>query len=111
MQTGKLLKGGVLAIVARGGANMTHVKRQNRASILRLIDGEGGLSRKDIARRLRLSPAAITVITNEMINEGLLEETGGKNIIRAVRAGAKLSLIFATENIMPLASISILITQ
>ena len=58
------------------GANMTHVKRQNRASILRLIYSAGGLSRKDIARRLRLTPAAITVITNEMINEGLLEEAG-----------------------------------
>lgn len=64
-----------MEIVAKG-ANMTHVKRQNRASILRLIYTEGGLSRKDIARRLRLTPAAITVITNEMINEGLLEETG-----------------------------------
>lgn len=55
---------------------MTDVKRQNRASILGLIYGEGGLSRKDMAKRLRLTPAAITVITNEMISERLLEEIG-----------------------------------
>ena len=64
-----------MEIVAKG-TNMTDVKRRNRASILRLIYSTGGMSRKDIARQLKLTPAAITVLTNEMINEGLLEETG-----------------------------------
>lgn len=55
---------------------MTYVKRKNRASILELLYSHGGLSRKDIASRLGLTPAAITLITNDMIKEGLLEETG-----------------------------------
>ena len=64
-----------MAVVAKG-ANMSDVKRQNRSSILRLLYSAGGMSRKDLARHLRLTPAAITMITNEMISEGLLEETG-----------------------------------
>lgn len=56
------------------GTNMVHVKRQNRASILELIYSHGGLSRKGIAERIRLTPAAVTLITNNMIKEGLLKE-------------------------------------
>ena len=55
------------------GINMLDVKKKNRGSILRLIYQNGSISRKEIATALGLTPAAITLITNDLIEEGLLE--------------------------------------
>ena len=54
------------------GVNMLAVKKQNRGSILQLIHLSGSISRKEIALRLGLTPAAITMITGELLDEGLL---------------------------------------
>lgn len=56
------------------GINMSDVKTQNRSSILNLVYQSGGISRKDIAAALGLTPAAITLITTDLIQEGLLYE-------------------------------------
>lgn len=58
--------------VRENGVNMLAVKKQNRSSILQLIHHMGSLSRKEIAVRLGLTPAAITMITGELLEEGLL---------------------------------------
>ena len=58
--------------VRENGVNMLAVKKQNRSSILQLIHLSGSISRKEIALRLGLTPAAITMITGEMLDEGLL---------------------------------------
>jgi len=57
------------------GINMLDVKRRNRSSILNLVHKTGGISRKDIACRLGLTPAAITLITTDLIGEGVLLES------------------------------------
>lgn len=57
------------------GINMLDVKKQNRSSVLQLIHTSKGISRKEIAAKLRLTPAAITLITTDLINEGILIET------------------------------------
>lgn len=57
------------------GLNMMDVKTQNRSAILQLIHRSQGISRKDIARACGLTPAAITLITSDLIGEGLLNET------------------------------------
>lgn len=57
------------------GINMLDVKKRNRSSILTLVHQSNGISRKDIAANLGLTPAAITLITNDLINEQLLFET------------------------------------
>lgn len=76
----------------RTGLNMEAVKKRNRSSILRFINSEGPISRKDIAERLSLTPAAVTQICGEMIESGLLVERGvGDEEI--VRAGRKKVLI------------------
>jgi len=54
---------------------MLDVKRRNRSSILNLVHKTGGISRKDIAGRLGLTPAAITLITTDLIQEGVLSES------------------------------------
>lgn len=57
------------------GVNMLDVKKQNRGSILQLIHEKGGISRKDIAQKLGLTPAAITMITGELLEEGLINQS------------------------------------
>ena len=60
----------------------------NRASILELIGGHGPIARVDIARELDLSPATVTVLTRELVQDGLVREVdlapskGGRPAIR-----------------------------
>jgi len=58
------------------GDNMARLKRHNRSIILSLLHQEGEMSRKQLAKRMKLTPAAITLITGELISEGLLCESG-----------------------------------
>ncbi|MCI5872860.1 MAG: ROK family transcriptional regulator [Clostridiales bacterium] len=74
------------------GLNMDTVKRSNRSSILRLINNEGPISKKDIAVRLSLTPAAVTQICSEFMESGLLVERGVGDE-EVIRAGRKKVLI------------------
>lgn len=58
------------------GISNPDAKRQNRMRILRTIRTKGMISRMDIAEELELTRATITMITNEMIEQGLLREVG-----------------------------------
>lgn len=55
---------------------MIQVKKQNRSSVLNCINQRGSVSRKDIAQITGLTPAAVTLICNELIQQGLLQELG-----------------------------------
>ena len=64
------------------GDNMASVKKYNRSVILQLLHQHGALSRKRISELMSLTPAAITMIVSEMIQDGLIvegnaEKTGG----------------------------------
>ncbi len=59
---------------SKNGINMMDVKMNNRSSLLNLVYHTDGISRKEIASRLGLTPAAITLIVNDLIQEGILEE-------------------------------------
>ncbi len=80
---------------------MKNVKQANRESVLYLLNNKKRLSRKDIADELGLTPAAVTKISAELINEGAIYETGisqGEN-----KAGRKkIMLRLNTENIFAL---------
>ena len=76
----------------RQGMNNERVKQQNRALILRYINENGPVSRKDIAIDTGLTPASITQITNQLITEGLLVETGTEES-RHTGAGRKKVLL------------------
>jgi N-acetylglucosamine repressor len=56
-----------------GSNNMT-VKRYNRALLLRLILENGPISRMALSRRTQLSRAAVTTLTSELIEHGLIRE-------------------------------------
>ncbi len=58
------------------GISKLNLKRINRSEILKIIIKNGPTSRIEIAKRINLTRAAITIITNEMIQEGMIYEKG-----------------------------------
>lgn len=56
------------------GKNMLDLKQGNRSAILMLLHEQGGMSRKQIAAKLNLTPAAITMIVTELIEDGIIRE-------------------------------------
>ncbi len=58
------------------GISKLDLKRRNRMQILRVIRESGPISRVDVASALAITRAAVTIITNEMIEEGILVEIG-----------------------------------
>lgn len=58
------------------GISKLDLKRQNRMQILRLLRNNGPVSRIDMAHTIHITKAAVTIITNEMIDEGILQEVG-----------------------------------
>lgn len=57
------------------GRNMFDLRVSNRVAVLNLLYYLGGMSRKEIASRLNLTPAAISHITSDLMAEGVLIET------------------------------------
>lgn len=58
------------------GISKLDLKRRNRIQILKVIRENGPISRVDIANILKITRAAVTIITNEMIEENVLYEVG-----------------------------------
>lgn len=52
------------------------IKQENRTSILNVLKTNGMISRKDIAGIVQLTPAAVTILVNEMIEDGIIKEVG-----------------------------------
>lgn len=73
------------------GINLGSVKLNNRSMILRLLNDQGAMSRKDMAQRLGLTPATLSLICAEMLEDGLLLEKG--QLTEEKRAGRKKVLI------------------
>lgn len=58
------------------GISKLDLKRRNRKQILHIMRECGPISRVDIAAQLDLTRAAVTIITNDMIEQGVLRELG-----------------------------------
>ena len=58
------------------GLNLRSLKSKNRSLLLYLLNDYGSLSRKEIAAKLSLTPAAVTKICNELIKDGFIKELG-----------------------------------
>lgn len=77
----------------KSGMNLQKLKNRNRSLILYELNASGSLSRKEIANRLSLTPAAVTKICAELINEGYISQHGEiKNDGRSGRKEILLSL-------------------
>lgn len=75
------------------GINMELVKKKNRSSILQLINRTGPISRKDIALRLGLTPAAVTQLCRDFMDSGILKTVGTIASTDINHAGRKKVLI------------------
>ncbi len=71
--------------------DLNSIKKVNRSVLLNILRENGPLSRKDIALLSGLSAGAITIISNEMIGEGIIKEAGHAE--RNGKAGRKKVLI------------------
>lgn len=58
------------------GISKLDLKRRNRMQVLKILKQRGPTSRIDIASTLELTRAAVTIITNEMIEQGIIQEIG-----------------------------------
>lgn len=58
-----------------------NVKNINKHTVLDLIRfSPGGIARVEIARRMRLTRAAVTSIVNDLLTTGIIREAGGINV-------------------------------
>ena len=73
------------------GINLENVKMSNRSAILKLLNDCGAMSRKDIAIKLGLTPATVTLICTNLLDSGSLCEKG--EVEEAKRAGRRKVLI------------------
>lgn len=73
------------------GINLGNVKISNRSAILKLLNDQGAMSRKDIAGSLGLTPATVTLICADLIAAGILQEKG--EMEEEKRAGRRKVLI------------------
>ncbi len=60
------------------GTEQIPIKKITRAKVLKVIKNEGPISRIEIATRLGLTKAAISIIIDDFIAEGLVSEIGSK---------------------------------
>lgn len=60
------------------GTNASLMKESNRKLILNLIR-QGNYSRADLAKRTRLTKATVTILTEELLCEGLIRETAAED--------------------------------
>src|ERR1700690_1519963 len=65
-----------IGLDGRKGRNLKLVKIHNRALVLRIIQQNEMISRKEISRLTGLTPAAITMITNALLGLDLILESG-----------------------------------
>jgi predicted NBD/HSP70 family sugar kinase len=74
------------------GRNHSAGKSYNRALLLRLILQKGAISRQAICRLTNLSPAAVTILTGQLLEEKWLSEVGEVEEERAGRRSTLLDL-------------------
>ncbi|MDK2991852.1 MAG: N-acetylglucosamine repressor [Clostridiales bacterium] len=75
------------------GQNMTEVKLKNRSVVLRLLFKYGPISRAQLSQVTGLTPPTITSLVGEMINEGIVIETGNTDDPAKGGVGRKRVLI------------------
>lgn len=81
------------------GISKLDLKRRNRMQVLKTLKQNGPTSRIDIATSLHLTRAAVTIITTDMINQGIIYELGEyKHTTEKAPRGRKKILIDINYN-------------
>ena len=76
----------------KNGINLELVKKENRSLILKCINANGPMSRKDIADLTHLTAASVTQITTKLINENILTELGSVSESTGLKGRKKVLL-------------------
>jgi predicted NBD/HSP70 family sugar kinase len=79
------------------GNDQPALRRANSSVVLRLIARDGPISRRELARRSALTPAAVTQITGDLIAGGLVAEVG-PTAERGPRGGRPRTLLDLTAD-------------
>ncbi len=82
------------------GQNLKTLKSTNRSALLYLLNKNGQMSRKEIAKSLKLTPAAVTKISQELIQEGYVNEGAAIKDGQKGRSEVMLSLNLAQKFIV-----------
>lgn len=82
------------------GQNLKTLKSTNRSALLYLLNKNGQMSRKEIAKSLKLTPAAVTKICQELIQEGYVYEGAAIKDGQKGRSEVMLSLNLAQKFIV-----------
>ena len=86
------------------GQNLKSMKSTNRSALLYLLNKSGKMSRKDIAASLGLTPAAVTKISQELIQEGYIYEAEAVKDGQKGRSEVLLCLELKTKHVMGICS-------
>lgn len=78
--------------------NKLDYKRLNRMAILRCLTRQGAVSRVDLARQLQVTRAVVSLLTGEMMEEGLLYEQGEEHPQGKALRGRKKILLNIRKN-------------
>ena len=87
------------------GINLENVKTNNRSAILKLLNDQGAMSRKDIASALGLTPATVTIICSDLLAANALTVLG--EVQENKRAGRRKVLLGLNYDRFRVISISI----
>ena len=74
------------------GDNIQSLKKLNRSAALKILREEKNLSRKRLADMMGLTPAAVTKIIGEMIEEGIVREGKAISVSGAGRREVEISI-------------------
>lgn len=66
----------------RNANNATHIRRRNRRILLHELRLQGSLSRAELARATGLTPPAVANIVQDLLDAGLVRETGRRKSAR-----------------------------
>lgn len=77
---------------------MSNLKKINKNKILKIIFDNGPTSRIEIAQMINITRAAVTMVVNEMIQEGILYEKGQEIISGKSRRGRRKVLLDINKN-------------
>lgn len=89
----------------KSGITLENVKYRNKAAILALLQKQGAMSRKDIAAQIGLTPAAVTMLCNTMIEDNIIVEKG--ELQEEKRAGRRKVLVDINYDCQCIVAVSI----
>lgn len=75
-----------------------NITTQNRIKILQILKEEGAQSRIDLAKKMNITKASVTLITSDMILDGILYEKGIQNKETLASRGRRKILLDINEN-------------